>query len=125
MSETAERDFAVTAMRYPGNAQAALTYERILRKWRRRHSAGDSLYRIQLDGAPVLAVVSWSTNAKDASALASLPWGDGEPVVLPVEVCQQLARRSLEACPRRPNTIRRVHHGPTGAVLRDREYPAR
>jgi hypothetical protein len=110
-------------MRYRSNSAATLAYEKVLPVFSRWVASGDSLYRFTLDGHPTLAVLSWSSSEEHIAAVASLPWGAGEPVVMPTAVCQQLALRSVEAAPQRPHTIRRVHRGPTGEVLRDQELP--
>jgi hypothetical protein len=123
MSDTDEPVFSVTAMGYRTNGAAAAAYERIVRVFARWSESGDSFYRFTLNGEPTLSVVAWSPAEEHMAAIASLPWGTGEPVVLPAGVCEQLARRSIEAAPHRRHSIRRVYRDPTGAVLRDEELP--
>ena len=123
MNHENEPTFCVTAMRYSSNAAAERAYGQMVRVFARWSGSGDSLYRFTLDGLPTLAVLSWSSSDEHLAAIASLPWGAGEPVVLPTSVCQQLALRSVEAAPSHPHTIRRVYRDPTGAVLSDRELP--
>lgn len=115
-----EPTFALTALAYPSMSAAGAAYERLHAVFAERPDSGDSLYRFALDGTAVIALVAWEPTPERLEAIAALPWGVGEAVVLPPEVGQQLARRSRAAAPTSPNATRRIHRGPTGRVLRDR-----
>jgi len=122
MAHDAEPTFSVVAMSYPSNGPSAQAYEQMMPVFARLNGTGDSLSRFTLDGAPIIAVVAWSPTEDHVATIASLPWGAGHPVVLPPAVTQQLARRSLEAAPKHPDSIRRIHRDPTGRVLRDESW---
>lgn len=115
--------FAVTAMPYRRNKDAAAAFERLQPLVVRWNGVGDSLYRCTVNGAPTVAILTWRPTGEHLAAIATLPWGADKPVALPSEVCQQLAARSQQASPKRERTIRRVYRDPTGAVLRDAELP--
>jgi hypothetical protein len=121
--EDDEPTFAVTALCYRTNAASSAAYERIMPFFVAWNATGDSLYRFTLDGSPTIAALTWTVTEEHLADIAALPWGrDGEPVPLPPTVCHQLAARSREAAPQRPDSIRRVHRGPTGEILRDRVF---
>jgi hypothetical protein len=122
--DNGEPVFSVVALRYRSNGAAARAYERVLRSFCVWEDSGDSLYRCVVAGAPTLVVVSWAPTDEHLAAVASLPWGDGEPVVLPMIVRQELAQRSLEARPKSPSTIRRIFRDATGRVIGEHEMPA-
>jgi hypothetical protein len=123
MSDDDKSVFSVVAMSYRSNGASSRAYERVLRSFRAWPGSGDSFYRCSVAGAPTLVILSWTPTDEHLAAVACLPWGEGEPVVLPVDVRQRLAQRSLEAAPQRPHTIRRVYRDPTGRVIRDHEFP--
>jgi hypothetical protein len=110
-------------MRYQSHGGAARAYERVISKLTARRSSGDSAYRCLIAGRPTVAVLSWNPTPEHLAAVAALPWGEGESVIVPARIGQQLAARSLQAAPQLPNRIRRVFRDPTGRVLSDRELP--
>lgn len=119
-----ELTFITTAMSYSSNRAAADAYERIFAAFS-RSDAGDSIYRLLVGGTPTVAVLSWTLDHAHLTFIASLAWGDGTPIALPREAAQQLALRSREAAPPRPDTIRRIQRDPAGRVIRDYEFPTR
>lgn len=119
-----DRAFSVAAMRYHSHSAASRAYERLMPEFARWRKGEDSLLRFAVDGEPTVAVLCWDPTAQRLNEIAALPWGDeGEPVLLPPSIVQQLAERSLRAMPERPGRTRRVFRGPTGQVLSDRELP--
>jgi hypothetical protein len=119
------REFAITAFSYRSNRAATRAYERLVKVFCARPDSGDSLYRAASKGTAIIAVVSWEPTAQAMRAIASLPWGNGQSFVLPPHVCQALARRSVEARPHRPNTVRRIFRDPAGHVIRQQDLPDR
>ena len=119
------REFAITAFSYRSNRAAMRAYERLVKAFCARRDSGDSLYRAASAGTGIIAVVSWEPTAQAMRATASLPWGNGQSVVLPPHVCQALAQRSVEARPHRPNTVRRIFRDSAGHVIRQQDLPDR
>lgn len=116
--------YAVTAFRYPSMAAAGVAYERVHEVFAAEPDSGDSLYRLSFSGSGVLALLCWDPSPERLAALTAWPWGDdGEAILLPAEVAEQLARRSVAHAPSPPNQMRRIHRGPTGRVLRDQTRP--
>lgn len=115
--------YAVTAFRYPSMAAAGAAYERVHEVFAADPDSGDSLYRLSFAGGGVVALLAWNPTPERLAALTDWPWGDdGEAILLPPEIAERLARRSLASAPA-PNQMRRIHRGPTGCVLRDRTRP--
>lgn len=87
---------------YPSHGVAARAYERVLDSFTACRTNGDSAYRFQLGDRFVVAVLSWRPTPEHLAAIAALPWGEGEPVIMPASSGQQLAQRSLQAAPQQP-----------------------
>src|ERR1035441_6113754 len=119
-----ELTFITAAMSYRSSRAAADAYERMFATFS-RSDAGGSIYRLLVEGIPTVVVLSWKLDDAHLTLIASLPWGDGTPIALRREVTQQLAQRSVEVAPARPDTIRRIQRDPAGRVIRDHEFATR